>query len=144
MHPNLEFESIPKTFPYCLNAQCKHSAKCLRYIVSKLLPPKRTVFSIVNPACTTPQGDSCPYFKSDKMDRYARGISRLLDDLPHNKAVAVKRAIHAHFSKGTLYRIQNKERLISPDEQDIFRKIFIQYGIKNDPVFDEYVEQYDW
>lgn len=144
MNPNINYESVPYKFPYCLNTQCKHAEKCLRYILSKLLPVERTVFSIVNPACTTPQADSCPYFKADKTDRYARGITRLLDDLPHNKAVAVKSAIRAHFSKGTLYRIQSKERLISPDEQNFFRRIFIQYGINNDPIFDEYVEQYDW
>ena len=50
----------------------------------------------------------------------------------------------ANFSKGTIYRIQKKERLITPDEQNIIRMIFIQHGIHTDPLFDKYIEQYDW
>lgn len=144
MDPNIKYESVPHDFPYCLNEQCKHSDKCLRYLTSKQLTQKRTVFSIVNPACTTPQADNCPYFKADKLDRYALGVTHLLDDLPHNKAVAIKRAINANFSKGTFYRIQKKERLITPDEQNIIRQLFIQYGVHTEPLFDTYIEQYDW
>lgn len=144
MEPESKYESVPQGFAYCLNEQCKHATKCLRYLVSKELTPKRTVFSIVNPACTTPQADSCPFFKADQMDRYALGITHLLDDLPHNKAMAIKRAINTHFSKGTFYRIQKKERLITPREQKIIRSIFIQCGIHTDPLFDKYLEQYDW
>ena len=72
------------------------------------------------------------------------GITQLLEDLPHNKAVAIKRAMNTKFSKGTLYRIQKKERLITPEEQNIIRLIFIRQGIHTDPLFDQYVEQYDW
>lgn len=91
-----------------------------------------------------PQADICPFFKADKKDRYALGITHLLDDLPHNKAIAIKRAMNENFSKGTFYRIQKKERLIAPNEQNIIRQIFIQYGIHADPLFDKYIEQYDW
>ena len=52
--------------------------------------------------------------------------------------------MNTKFSKGTLYRIQKKERLITPDEQKIIRMIFIRQGIHADPLFDQYVEQYDW
>ena len=144
MEPESKYESVPYGFAYCLNEQCKHSTKCLRYLVSKQLTPERTVFSIVNPDCTTLQADSCPFFKADQKDRYALGITQLLEDLPHNKAVAIKRAMNTKFSKGTLYRIQKKERLITPEEQNIIRLIFIRQGINTDPLFDQYVEQYDW
>ena len=73
MEPESKYESVPYGFAYCLNEQCKHSTKCLRYLVSKQLTPERTVFSIVNPDCTTPQADSCPFFKADQKDRYALG-----------------------------------------------------------------------
>ena len=79
MEPESKYESVPQGFAYCLNEQCKHSTKCLRYLVSKQLTPERTVFSIVNPDCTTPQADSCPFFKADQKDRYALGITQLLE-----------------------------------------------------------------
>ena len=43
-----------------------------------------------------------------------------------------------------LFGIQKKERLITPEEQNIIRLIFIRQGIHTDPLFDQYVEQYDW
>jgi hypothetical protein len=34
--------------------------------------------------------------------------------------------------------------LITPEQQDFIRKVFLEEGIEEEPVFDEYVEQYDW
>lgn len=143
MNPNFKYKSVPHNFAYCLNEKCKHSTKCLLYLVSKQLTQERTVFSIVNPDCTMPQADSCPFFKADKIYRYALGISRLFEDLPHSKAIAIKQAINANFSKETFYRIQKEKRLITPTEQNIIRQIFI-HDIHTDPLFDKYIEQYDW
>ncbi|WP_288205634.1 DUF6078 family protein [uncultured Parabacteroides sp.] len=144
MKPESKYESVPHNFAYCLNNQCKNSAKCLRYLTSKQLSPERQVFSIVNPACTMPDEGNCPFFKADQKVRYAKGITHLLDELPHNKAIAIKRQIYAYLKKGTFYRIRNKERLISPDEQNEIRRIFLRHSIYTDPNYDEFVEQYDW
>lgn len=144
MEPESKFESVPNGFAYCMDGQCRHAAKCLRYLAAQQLTPERKVFSIVNPACTTPQADSCPFFKEERMTQYALGMTRLLDNLPHNKAVAVRRSINACFSKGTLYRIRKKERFIMPEEQNLIRSIFIRLGIDAEPAFDQYVERYAW
>lgn len=144
MEPESKFESIPGGFAYCMDGQCKQAATCLRHLASQQLTPERKVFSIVNPACTTPQEDSCPFFKEVQTVRYALGITRLLDDLPHNKAVAARQYINAGFSKGTIYRIRKKERLITPEEQEFIRRVFVRIGIEAEPVFDQYVEQYAW
>lgn len=60
MSPNFKYESIPYQFNYCLNDQCKHAEKCLRYQASKLLPVKRIAFSIINPACFIRQAYTFP------------------------------------------------------------------------------------
>lgn len=142
MEPELKFKSLPYGFAYCLDGECKHAEKCLRFLASKQITTEQKFFSIINPACTMPQTDSCPFFKKGQIVRYALGISRLFDGLPHNKALAVKRAVYAKFSKGTLYRIQKKVRLITPEEQNSIRKVFIQHEIGSEPLFDEYIDRY--
>ncbi len=144
MEPESKFDSAPRGFAYCMDGQCRHAAECLRYLASQRLTPERKVFSIVNPACTTPQADSCPFFKEKRTIRYALGMTRLLDNLPHNKAVAVRQSVNACFSKGTLYRIRKMERFITPEEQRLIHSIFVQNGIDTEPVFDRYVDQYVW
>lgn len=39
---------------------------------------------------------------------------------------------------------QNQERLATPTQQEHIRQIFLNHGIKEEPVYDTYVEKYDW
>ena len=50
----------------------------------------------------------------------------------------------AELQRATYYRCWRKERLIKPGEQERIRQIFLKWGINEEPVYDEYVEQYEW
>lgn len=50
----------------------------------------------------------------------------------------------AHFKQATYYRCRRKERMLDPSEQEYIRKLFVSKGIKELPVYDEYIEKYDW
>ena len=41
----LDYNSVPKNFGLCLNAQCKRADKCLRYQASKFIPEDTIVLS---------------------------------------------------------------------------------------------------
>lgn len=144
MQENFDYSSVPHNFIHCLNGQCRHANRCLRYQVTQYIPVQRKSFAIANPACTTPDADACPYFMSDQMEQFALGITHLLDNIPHKEVNAIKRQIIACMNKATYYRCWRKERLIKPAEQEQIRQIFLNKGITEQPVFDEYVEQYDW
>ena len=81
---------------------------------------------------------------SDRTARFAMGITHLLDKLPHSEAVIVKSLLYDLLKRNMYYRIKNKERSIRPSEQESIRQIFLSRGITDEPVFDEYIEQYDW
>ena len=34
--------------------------------------------------------------------------------------------------------------MLDPSEQEYIRKLFVSKGIKELPVYDEYIEKYDW
>lgn len=82
-------------------------------------------------------------FVLDQPEQYARGITHLLDRVPHNDAVFIKQQMIAHFGQTNYYRFFRKERLVKPHEQKYIRQLFQKRGVTEEPVFDEYVEYYD-
>ena len=129
MSPDFNYSEVPATFLHCLNKQCKHSAKCMRYLVTAYVPDNYPVISTVNPNYFSSHKESCPYFMADKKKRFALGI---------------KRELMAELNRTTYYRCYRKERLLKPKEQEYIRQLFLKRGIKEEPVYDEYVEQYEW
>ena len=81
---------------------------------------------------------------ADKKKRFALGITHLLDSVPHKEALGIKRELMAELNRTTYYRCYRKERLLKPKEQEYIRQLFLKSGIKEEPVYDEYVEQYEW
>lgn len=144
MSPDFNYNEVPLTFLHCLNKQCKKASKCLRYMVTAYVPARYSAISTVNPNFIASCKDACPYFMPDEKKRFALGITYLLDKIPHSQAVSIKREMIAELQRATYYRCWRKERLIKPGEQERIRQIFLKWGINEEPVYDEYVEQYEW
>lgn len=144
MKPEFNYELIPYGFAHCLNKQCKRVDECLRYQAMLHIPSGREYFTIVNPSLIQPTGENCPYFKADKLQPFARGIKHLLDPLPHSDAEIIKHQMLKHFGKTLYYRFWRGERFISPDQQKYIQQLFLKKGITTTPLYEEYVEQYEW
>ncbi len=144
MEQPFDYDIIPPLFVHCVNSQCLRAGECLRRKAILNARPGKYTLKIVNPADIREDGEDCRFFFADKKTTFALGITHLLDDLPYNKALAVKTNLLEHFSKGTYYRILNKERVIKPHEERYIRNLFIKLGIKEEPRFDRYVEKYNW
>lgn len=144
MKSDFEYSLVPYNFLHCLNGECLHAADCLRHQVSLRIPSDREAVTIVNPARITPASEGCPYFMPDRLQRFAFGITHLLDSIPHGDAVVIKQQMIAHFKTHTYYRFLRKERLINPAGQEYIRQLFLKRGLTDEPVYDEYVEQYEW
>lgn len=144
MKPDFDYNAVPHDYTHCLNGQCLRAETCLRHQVALRIPPERGIINIVNPSHIVASGDQCEYFQTDRLRRYARGISHLLDNIPHKLAVVIKQEMISHFGQSHFYRLQRKERLFTPAQQEYIQKLFQQRGIKESPAFDEYIEQYDF
>ena len=143
MEKDFNYQNVPKNYVHCLNAQCPRSADCLRFQVALHANPETSFFQVVNPACVVDKKE-CQYFRPDCLRSFALGITHLFDNLPLKKAVKMRKILYGHFKKNMFYRILNKERLISPEEQDFIREAFYKEGIEEELVFDKYVDKYDW
>lgn len=144
MEKDFDYNTVPKTYLHCLNAHCPHTAKCLRYQVSQHITPETVSISVLNPTHVAGKEQKCAYFQPDRLSHFTLGITHLLDKLPHTEALRFKEEIYNYFHRNMYYRVYNKERLIRPKEQEFIRQLFLRNGIKEEPVFDEYVDQYDW
>lgn len=143
MDENFNYEQVPKNYLHCQHAQCQRSADCLRFLAASRINSSVSSFSIVNPAYVAGKAE-CPYFKPGQLIRFASGITHLFDNLPHTKAIKVRRIICNHFGKNTYYRFRSKERLIKPEEQDFIREVFVKENVEEEPLFDRYIDRYDW
>ena len=143
MEENFNYQDVPKNYVYCLNNECTHSSDCLRFKVTLHVDKNISSFRTVNPVYVAQQKE-CFYFQSDRLTRFALGITHLFDELPHEKAVKIRNILYKYFKLNMFYRIQNKQRLIKPEEQDYIRQVFANEGILEEPVFDEYVDRYNW
>lgn len=144
MEKDFDYNTVPITFLHCTHAQCLQANNCIRHQLMFQLTPDRNNIPIVNPARIEGKGENCPYFFRDRKSQFALGITHLLDNIPHTKAIQIKREMYNYFRRNMYYRILHKERLITPAEQIFIRQLFLDKGINEEPVFDKYVEQYQW
>ncbi len=144
MKQDFDYRNVPFGFLHCLNQACPRAEECVRHQLVKLIPAERVSISALNPALASENGKGCPYFLEDKLVRYAAGTKRLLDNVPQKDAIYIKDRMLAHFGRNNFYRFRNKQRLISPEEQEYIRKLFRSRGINEEPTYEEYIEQYEW
>lgn len=144
MNSDLDYKSFPVTFMHCFNEQCRRGGQCLRRQMALRIPKERESVLAVNPGhIDSLTGEDCPSFLLDQPQRFARGFSHLFDNVPLQKAFAIKSQMLTYFGRTSFYRCYRKERLIKPSEQERIRQMFLNQKLSEEPQFDEYVDYYD-
>ena len=119
--------SVPYNFARCFNAQCPQASKCLRYIAAQNETADYLYISIVNPE-----------------DPVARGLKRLLDRIPYEDAVSIRIQLIGHYGKTGYYRFYRGERGLMPKDQAYIKQLLRNKGIKEEPTYQRYTEEYIW
>ena len=136
--------SAPYNFARCLNSQCPKAADCLRGIVARHDTADNPFIDVVNPMCIPADTTHCHFFKPAEKIRVARGIRHLLDNVPHQSAQEMKKRLIAHFGRTKYYRFYRDESYLTPEEQEFIRQLFHEKGIREEPAFESYNEEYKW
>lgn len=139
----LDYSKVPAGFVHCLNGNCKQAEHCLRYQVTRYVPATRRDFRMLNPSWVIPEGD-CPEFMNDTPVKYAYGWTHMFDKLIHEKAIAIKDDLSCYYGKNEFYRLKRKEKSFTPQAQQYVRSVFLRYGVKDEPIYDEYRYEYKW
>lgn len=144
MKAYFNYDMVPLNYIHCLNSACTQGESCLRHLVALHVPQNLKSVVAVNPSNYPADAGNCPYFRSTVKRRYAWGISTLFDNIPYKKALMLKRMVRDIYPQTTYYRILHAERGFSPAEQERIAGLFLRAGITETPVFDSYLEEYDW
>lgn len=144
METNFDYQLVPYTFNHCFKHECAKAKNCLRNIAARNCTGSSITLRIINPACIPADADACPYFTSDQKIRVAWGIRHLLDNVPYKDVFEIKSRLMGYFGRAKYYRFYRNEKYLTPDDQAFVRKLFRQKGIKEEPVFESYSEEYQW
>ena len=136
--------SVPYNFSRCFNDQCPQALKCLRYIAAQNETADYLYISIVNPARYPADGNQCECFKTAIKVHVAWGLKRLLDRIPYEDAVSIRIQLVRHYGKTGYYRFYRGERGLMPKDQAYIRQLFRNKGIKEEPTYQRYTEEYIW
>lgn len=135
---------IPPQFSLCQNTTCSQASHCLRHLAYQQRPTDKTFIAIVNPSCYPPEGENCPFFRSNEPIQLAWGIKELLDTIPHGKAKQIKEQLIATFGKSKFYRVLREESALTPQQQQIIQKLFLNLDIDTPPAYKRLTQAYQW
>lgn len=127
----------------CQYDGCPKSGECLIRMLADYVPADNHLVQCVNPAWVRAKGE-CGFFRPKSKVRMGRGLMGMFDDLPYAKAIVLRKALIATFTRKGFYAMRNGTRLISPEEQQVFASVFKSCGIAEAPRFDSYVDEYWW
>lgn len=144
MEEEFNYQAVPYGYTHCFNTICPKGEKCLHRLVAVHSTNQYPTLSVVNPNCIPEDAKACPFYKSIRKIRVAWGVRTLLDDVPLKDAVSIKGRLLQHFGRSLYYRFYRKEYSIDPEQQEFIRRLFRQKGIKKEPAFEYYTEEYKW
>jgi hypothetical protein len=140
----IDFEQIPDWWALCGNSQCEHAGECLRHLAFTQAPQKVTRWTCVLP--TAMENGRCRYFQKAEKVQMARGFKRLFTNIKNKYARhEIRIKLTEYFgSKGSYYRYRDGKRWLNPELQQMIADLMQEQGLKEQPVFDECYETYDF
>jgi|GEM_PF-19584 hypothetical protein len=144
--------TMPQSYTCCttVEGQCPLWEHCLRSRVYRetfspvMLAPLIETVNFKSPKVNA-LTEQCTAYRSDRPQRFARGMSHIFDLVPKVKYRAVQQSVQACFGcRHTYFYCKKGEQLISPKEQAAIAQTFSRYGIAEPPRFDSYEECYNW
>jgi len=146
-------QNVPQGYEYCFVGadKCPKASTCLRAIAARLLSeseePQPQSVRAVNPFYVSRLSDfsACSCYRSNELLRYARGMTRLLDEVPLKQASEIRLRVMRCFSCERYYYHSRKGgRLITPEEQQRIAGVFKAAGLDITPQFDSYEYGLAW
>lgn len=135
---------VPYNFARCFNDQCSQASKCLRHIAAQYNGADYLYITSVNPARYPANGNQCECFKTAAKVHVTWGLKRLLDRIPYEDAVSIRSQLVGHYGKTGYYRLYRGERGLMPKDQAYIKQLFRNKGIKEEPAYQRYTEEYIW
>ena len=138
------FREMAKKGTVCESQSCPKREHCLRSILKDYVPEQYLVATVVNLRNPKMQSKDCPQYCPDEPVRMPLGLTHMYDDIPSRQARAIKQHLIALFSRKRYYEYHSAKRPIPPAIEATIRQTLLTFDWKQEPTFDDYVEEYLW
>lgn len=128
----------------CYTSACPRKEHCLHWLVGQWASDDAPYTTTVNPLRKDVIAGTCSDYRSDTKRTMARGMLNFYEDIPENKAKAVRRALIQHFTKTKYFKFRNGTTPITPEDRQDIATICRSCGWEEPLVFDNYYEEYDF
>ena len=137
----LKWVDVPDSWALCFNEKCAMQEQCLRWRAGQLVPEDMTVGRCVMPQAL--KDGNCCYYASVEKVRIARGFSHIYKRVLKKDFTSLRLSMTSMLSgKRYYYEYMRGERPLSPEKQEMIRKLFASYGYGDCVEFDDYEESY--
>lgn len=149
----ISLQDIPKKYTVCFAGKgtCPKAPTCLRAIAAQLLGESEgrpsPVIDTVNPIYIErlSPAEDCICYRSSEPARFAKGMTRLFDEVPLKQAHLIRLRVMRCFScESFFYHSRRGTRLISPAEQEAILHVFRSAELDITPQYDEFRYEVDW
>lgn len=149
----ISLQDIPKKYALCFAGKntCPKAQTCLRAIAAQLLGESEgrpsPVIDTVNPIYIgrLASPEDCACYRSSEPARFAKGMTRLFDEIPLKQAHLIRMKVMRCFScESVFYQSRKGTRLISPEEQEAILHVFRSAKLDITPQYDEFRYEVAW
>ena len=137
-----KFREMAKNNAVCQSQNCPVKEHCLRSILMNYVPENYPVVTAVNLRNPMTQKADCPNYCSDEPVRMPLGFKQMYYDMPGRLERAIKNRLINLFSRRRYYDYHCGRRPVTPDVEQIVRQTLLDFGWQQQPVFDDYTEEY--
>lgn len=140
----IDYDEIPNWWAVCTNAACPKAEKCLRFLAFKSLPERVKKWPCILPNAYKDGG--CDYFQKPERINLVQGFGDLYNKVcdRHARHIVRLRLTEYLGSKGTYYRYQHGERLLTPEQQQFIQQLARTFGNGEEVDFGTIREAYDF
>lgn len=138
---DFDFSKVPGWYTFCFNSACPLHEQCMRFFAGTYVPKK-----VLSARCVLPhalQDGKCRWFDKIQVVTMALGFSHLFDQvLKRDYTMMRKRLTAKLIGPRQYYEFKRGDRPLSPEQQEMIRRVVRSFGYEWEVPFDRYFQAY--
>ena len=135
--------TIPSGYPVCLYADCPKAENCLHQLAFRRQEEMGTGLRLLNPSKYT-AGEDCPHYADSQPVRFARGFTGFQKKMYPGQYEKFMTTLILHFGRNQYFKRRRGDVQLSPEEQEVIKRVLQKVGADSSMDFDEYIEGINW
>ncbi len=131
-------------YAVCHSNECPLREHCLHSFLKDYVPEEYPVVTCINLRNPKMQKTDCPSYMSSEPVRMPLGLKAMYYDMPKHLEQSIKNHLINLFNRKRYYQFHSGYQPVPPAEEQVIRRVLVEFGWTQEPAFDGYVEEYLW